>query len=198
MAGEQVRKQPHHDFAVFQHVGHARGRPRIVLQHDEIVGVDPDDVDAGDVDVDVVRHVLAVHLRAEHRVLEDQVVGDDVGAQDVAAVIDVAQEHVERADPLLQALFQQRPFLGRHDPRDHVEGDQPFLGFGVAIDGEGDADPAEQQFRLLAAIFEGVRRRLLEPAGELLIGRAEVAAGAVHFIERNCHKSRLSPKSHSA
>ena len=103
-------------------------------------------------------------------------------------MIDVAQEHVERADPLLQALFQQRPFLRRHDPRDHVEGDQPLLGFGVAIDREGDADPAEQQFRLLAAIFEGVRRRLLQPAGELLIGRAEVAAGAIHFIERNCHK----------
>ena len=104
-------------------------------------------------------------------------------------MIDVAQEHVERAHPLLQALFEHRPFLGRHDPRDHVEGDQPFLGFGVAIDGEGDADPAEQQLRLLAAIFQGVRRRLLQPAGELQVGRAEVAAGPVHFIERNCHKS---------
>ena len=189
MAGEQVRKQPHHDFAVFQHVGHAGRRARIVLQHDEIVGVDPDDVDPGDMDIDVVRHVLAVHLGPEHRVLEDQVVGDDVGAQDVAAVIDVAQEHVERADPLLQALFQQGPFLGRHDPRDHVEGDQPLLGLGVAIDGEGDADPAEQQLRFLAAILQGVRRRLLQPAGEFLVGRAEVPAGAVHFIERDCHKS---------
>ena len=113
MAGEQVRKQPHHDFAIFQHVGHAGGRARIVLQHDEVFRVDPDDVDAGDVDVDVVRHVLAVHLRAEHRVLEDQVVGDDVGAQDVAAVIDVAQEQVERADPLLEALFEDGPFLAR-------------------------------------------------------------------------------------
>ena len=104
-------------------------------------------------------------------------------------MIDVAQEHVERADPLLQALFKDRPFLGRHDPRDHVEGDQPLLGFGVAIDREGDADPAEQQFRLLPSIFQGVGRRLLQPAGELLIGRAEVASGAVHFIERDCHKS---------
>ena len=149
--------------------------------------IDPDDVDAGDVDVDVVRHVLAVHLRAEHRVLEDQIVGNDVGAQDVAAVIDVAQEHVERADPLLQAFFEEGPFLGRHDPRDHVEGDQPFLGLGVAIDGKGDADPAEQQFGFLAAIFQRVRRRLLQPAGEFLIGRAEVAAGPIHFIERDCH-----------
>ena len=134
-------------------------------------------------DIDIVRHVLAVHLGAEHRVLKDQVVRDDIGAQDVAAVIDVAQEHIERAHPLLQAFFKERPFLGRHDPRDHVEGDQPFLGFGVAIDGKGDADPAEQQFGLLAAIFQRVRRRLLQPAGELLIGRTEVAAGP--FISSN-------------
>ncbi len=144
-----------------------------------------------------MRHVLAVHLGAEHRILEDQVVGDDIGAQDIAAVIDVAQEHVERAHPLLQALFEDGPFLRRHDPRDHVEGNQPFLGLGVAIDGKGDADPAEQQFRLLAAIFQGVRRRLLQPAGELLIGRTEVAAGAVHFIERNCHISRLLFRGHA-
>ena len=197
VAGEQVRKQPHHDFAVFQHVGHAGRRARIVFQHDEVFGIHPHDVDAGDVDVDVVRHGLAVHLGPEHRVLEDQVVGDDVGAQHVAAVIDVAQEHVERAHPLLQPLFEDGPFPGRHDPRDHVEGDQPFLGFVVAIDGEGDADAAEQQLRLLAAIFQRVRWRLLEPAGEFLIGRADIPARAIHFIERNCHKIRLPSRHHA-
>ena len=157
----------------------------------EVFRIDADDVDAGDMHIDVVRHVLAVHLGAEYRVLEDQVVGDDAGAQDVAAVVDVAQEHVERADPLLQAFFEDGPFLAGHDPGDHVERDQPFLGFGVAIDGKGDADPAEQQLGFLTAIFQGVRWRLLQPAGELLIGRAEVAAGPIHFIERNCHISRL-------
>ncbi|MGY4287658.1 hypothetical protein ACVWXO_006878 [Bradyrhizobium sp. LM2.7] len=106
VAGEQVRKQPHHDLAVFQHVGHAGRRACVVLEHDEVLGVDPDDVDAGDVHVDVVRHLLAVHLGTEHRVLEDQIVGHDLGAQDVAAVIDVAQEHVERAHALFQALLQ--------------------------------------------------------------------------------------------
>ena len=191
MAGEQVRKQPHHDFAVFQHVGYARGRARIVLQHVKRFRVDADDVDAGDVDVDVVRYVLSVHLGAEYRVLEDQVVGDDIGAQHVAAVIDVAQEHIERAHPLFQAFFQDRPLFRRHDPGDHIERDQAFLGLGVAIDGKGDADPAEQELRLLTAIFQGVRWRLLEPAGELLVGRVDVAAGPVHFIERNCHKPRL-------
>ena len=189
MTREQIRKQPHHDFAVFQHVGNAGWRAGIVFQHVKVLRIDADDVDAGDVDIDVVRHVLAVHLGTEYRILEDQIVRDDIGAQDVAAVIDVAQEQVERAHPLLQAPVQKAPLLRRHDARDHVKGDQPFLGFGVAINRKGDADPAKQQLGLLAAIFESIRRRLLEPAGEFAIGRAEVAAGAVHFIERNCHRT---------
>src|SRR6185437_9301447 len=83
-----------------------------------------------------------------------------------------------------------RPLLRRHDPRDHVEGNQTFLRLGVAIDGKGDADPAEQQLRLLATIFQSIRRRLPQPAGELQIGRTEVSVGTVHFVERNCHTSR--------
>jgi hypothetical protein len=190
MAGEQVRKQPHHDLAVFQHVGHAGRRAGIVLQNDEILVVHPDDVDAGDMDIDVVRDVLAVHLGAEHRVLEDQVFGHDAGAEDIAAVIDIAQEHIQRLDALAQPSLQQRPFLAGEDTRDHIERDQPFLGFGIAIDGEGDADPAEQQLSFLPAIFQSVRRRLLEPSGELTIGHAEVVPGAVHLIKRNRHRTR--------
>ncbi|MGY3457982.1 hypothetical protein ACVWW5_003432 [Bradyrhizobium sp. LM3.4] len=93
--------------------------------------------------VDVVRHLLAVHLGTKDRVLKDEVVGHDLGTEDVAAMVDVAQEHVERAHPLLQALLEQRPFLAGHDPRDHVEGDQAFGGFGLPIDREGNADAAE-------------------------------------------------------
>ncbi len=187
MPREQIRKQPHHDLAVFQHVGDARRRTRIVLQHDEIVGVDPDDVDPGDMDVHVVRDVLAVHLRTEHRVLEDQVLRHDLGAEDVAAVIDVAQEHVERAHALAQPLLQQRPFPRRQDARDDVERDQPLLGLQVAIDGEGDADPAKQQLGFLAAIFQRVGRRLFQPPRELLVGGAEVVPGTIHLVERNRH-----------
>ena len=184
---EQVRKQPHHDFAVFQHVGDARRRARIVLQHIELLGIDADDVDAGDMDVDVVRHVLAVHLRPEHRVLEDQVVGNDVGAQDVAAVIDVAQEQVQRLDPLLQALLQQRPFLRADDARHDVKRDQPFLGLGFAIDRKGDADAAEQQLGFLAPIFQSIRRRLLQPERKLFIGGTQCAVRPEHLVESNRH-----------
>jgi hypothetical protein len=193
VAREQVWKQPHHDLAIFQHVGHARRRARVILERDEILGVDPDDVDAGDVNIDVVRHVLAVHLRTEYRILEDQVVRDDPGAENVAAVIDVPEEHVERAHALAKPPFQQRPFLRRKDARNHVKGDQPFLGLGIAIDREGDADPAKQQLGFLAAIFEGFRRRFLQPAGEFLVGRAEMVPGTIHLIERNRHRTPSTP-----
>ena len=101
------------------------------------------------------------------------------------------QEHVQRLDALAQALFQQRPFLAREDAGDDVERDQPFLGVGLAIDGEGDADPAEQELGFLATIFEGVRGVSLSQRESSWIGRAEVAPGTVHLIKRNCHRTRL-------
>ena len=159
MAREQVWKQPHHDLAVFQHVGHARRRARIVFQHVEIVGVDPHHVDAGDVHIDIVRHVELIHLRAEHRILEDQIFRNAAGAQDLALMINVAQKQIERADPLLQSGFEPRPFLAGQDARDHVEWDQPLLGGGVAIDRESDADSAKQQLCLVSPVFQSVRRR---------------------------------------
>ena len=46
-------------------------------------------------------------------------------------------------------------------------------GVGLAVDREGDADAAEQQLGLAAAIVEHVRRDLAEPGGQLRIGRAD-------------------------
>jgi hypothetical protein len=37
-----------------------------------------------------------------------------------------------------------RPFAGRDDARDDVEGDQPFIRLGRAVDVEGDAGAAEE------------------------------------------------------
>ena len=164
MAGEQLRKQPQHDLPVLQHVGDAGGRAGIVLQHVEGLGIDAHDVDAGDVDVDVVRHLLAVHLRPEHRVLEHQVLGHDPGLEDLAPAVDVADIGVDRLDPLLEPGAQVVPFGGGQNARQDVERDQPLLRVGLAIDREGDADPAEQQFRLAPPVVEHVGRNLGEPA----------------------------------
>ncbi len=80
------------------------------------------------------------------------------GAENFAAVIDVLEEHVDGAVMRCFRPFSSSgPFLAGQDPRNDIEGDQPFGGFGVAVNRKGDADPAEQQLRFLAAMFQGVR-----------------------------------------
>ena len=188
MAREQLRKQPHHDLAVLQHVGDAGGRAGIVFQNVEGLGIDADDVDAGDVDVDVVRHLLAVHLRPEHRIPEHQVFRHDAGAQHLAAAVDVAEIEVDRLDALLQPLAQQVPFLGGEDAGDDVERDQPLGRIRLAIDREGDADAAEQQFRLAAAVVQHVGPDVAQPFGQFGIGSPNLPVGPLHLIERKPHR----------
>ena len=183
MLREQLREQPHHDLAVLQHVGDAGGRARVVFQHIEGVGVVAHDVDAGDVQVDVVRHLLAVHLRAEHRVLEHQIFRHDAGAQHFTLAVDILEIEVERLDALLQSLAQPVPFAGREDARDDVERNEPFLRVGLAIDREGDADPAEEELGFAAAVVEHVGTHLAEPRGQRGIGRAHLPVRSGHLIK---------------
>ena len=101
---EQLREQLHHRLAVLQHVGDARRRARIVLQHVELVFADAHDVDADDVGVDAARRPDPDHLGQEGLVLGDQLARHAAGAQDLLAVIDVVEEGVERLHALLDAL----------------------------------------------------------------------------------------------
>ena len=194
VAGEQLRKQPHHDLAVLQHVGDAGGRAGIVLEDVEGVGIDPHDVDAGDMDVDVVRHLEAVHLRPEHRVLEDEVLGHDAGLERLAAAVDVLDVEVERLDALLEPEAQPRPFVRRQDARQHVERDQPLGRVGIAIDGEGDADAPEQELRLAPPVLQHVGWQLAQPALEAGIDRPNLAVRLRHFVECDCHSLPPQPK----
>ncbi len=187
MAGEQLRKQPEHDLPVFQHVGDAGRRAGIVFEHVEGLGIDAHDIDAGDMDVDVVRHLLAVHLRPEHRVLKHQFFGNDPGLEDFAPAIDVADVVVDGLDALLEPGPQMVPFGGGQNSRQYVERDQSFLGVGFAVDREGDADPAEQQFGLAPALVEHVVGDFTEPPRQLAVGGAQRPVGALHFVERDRH-----------
>ena len=92
LLGEEVGEEPHHHFAVLQHVGDAGGRAGIVLEDVEVVVVDAHDVDAGDLDVDVVGQLQPGHLRPEVRVAVDEVGGDDAGGEDLGLAVDVGEE----------------------------------------------------------------------------------------------------------
>ena len=187
---EQFRKQPHHHLAVLQHVGDPGRRPRIVLEDVESGFVDTDDVDPGDVDVDVVRNAAPGHFRPVGGVAVDEVLGDDPGLQAVPRAVDVAQEGVQRRHALDEAAFEVAPFGPGQDAGNDVERDQPLRRVGLAIDREGDPDPAEEQFRLAPSQRELVRGCRVEPALQRGIAVPHRPVAARHLVERRRGRGR--------
>jgi hypothetical protein len=181
-AAEGVGHQPHRHLAVFQHVGHAGRHAQVVFQHIEFARAGAHDVHAGDVAVDVLGHVHVLHLGAVLGVEEHLFGGHHAGAHDVVPVVDIVDEHIQRAHALLQARLQVAPFVGGNDPRDQVEGNQALGAGGVARDRESDADPAEAQVRLQPAHGHGFRGLLAVPALEGLVMGAYAAGAVAHFV----------------
>ena len=156
---EQLGEELHHGLAVFQHVGDAGRRARIVLEHEEFVLAGAHDVDADDVGVDAGRRAHADHLGQESLVVGDQLLGHPAGAQDLLAMVDIVEKGIQRLHPLLDAGRQPPPFGAGNDAGHDVEGDQPLGRFGLAIDGEGDAGLAEHPLGI--AHLVGKPRRVL-------------------------------------
>ncbi len=148
---EEVGEETHRHLPVLQHVGDAGRGAQVVFQNVEGVGIHPHHVDPADGGVDAVRHLHAEHLGPVVGVLVDQFGRDQPGLQDLTVVVDVGEEEVERLDALFEALGELAPFLAGDDPRHDVERDDPLLGIVLAVDGEGDADAAEQHFRFPGA-----------------------------------------------
>ncbi len=190
MVGTERREQPQHRLPVFQHVGDAGGRAAIILQHVEIVGAGAHQVDAGDVGEDAGRRPEALHRAAIGLVVGDQRGRHAPGAHDLLPGIDIADEGVQRLHALRQAARQAVPFAFRQDARDDVEGDQPFRIAALAIDGEGDADAAEQRLRLRALGRQRGQTVAFDPGGDALIGRPDAARG-VHLVEGTEGVARL-------
>jgi len=72
-------------------------------------------------------------------------------------VVDVVQEHVQRANALAQPGLELAPLFRRDDARDDVERDQPLGASRLAVDGEGDADAPEHEVGLGALVGHGLR-----------------------------------------
>ncbi len=189
LPGEGVGEQPHHDLAVLQHVGDAGGRAHIVLEHEEIALAGADQVDAGDMGVDVVGRLDADHLRAEGGVEQDQLGRNEPRLEDLLVVIDVVEEDVDRLDPLDAALLDQVPLGAVEDAGDEVEGDQPLGRAALAIDGEGDAEPAEQLLGRVLLGDERIDREIVEQAGKLGVSVPDLAVRRRASRRRICGKA---------
>ena len=70
---------------------------------------------------EVVGNVDTDDLTAKMTAEDDELARHDPVPQDLVPVVDVVDETVQRPNALLQARFDDRPLVGRHDPGDRVE-----------------------------------------------------------------------------
>ena len=185
MPGEGIRKQPHHDLAVLEHIRDARGRAHIVLEHEEIALAGADEIDAGDMGVDPVGRLDAVHLGPVGRVEQHEFRRHEAGLDDLLVVIDVVEEDVDRLHPLDAAALHEFPFGPGENARDEIEGDQPLGRAAFGIDREGDAEPAEQLLRRRLLCHQGLDGEIVEQLGKVGVGRSHRAVGLAHLIKKS-------------
>ena len=181
-AREQFGKHRHHRFAIFQHVRNARRRARVVFQHHEIVRTGTHDIDAHHMGIDAAGRSEAHHLRQERFVVAQQADRQSARPDNFLAMIEILQEGVQRAYPLLDTARQAAPFARGDDARDHVERDQPFLGILVAVNIEGDAAAPKEAFRFLVLPPQPGGILFFVPIQKFGIRRADGAVRVEHLI----------------
>ena len=97
-------------------------------------------------------------------------------------MINVVNEGVERADPLLQATFEPDPFFQRQHARHDIKGNQTLRAFFLAVHREGNADTVEEGVRLGALLCQSFRRLVREPLGVAQVVRSGRAVAQGHFV----------------
>ena len=139
---------------------------------------------------DAARRVEAHHLRQECLVLRQQAQRQAAGADDLLPVIQVVQERIERAHPLLDPLRQPPPLVAADDARHLVERNQPFFGIVLAIDIECDAGAAKEGLGLCPLAAHQLGILIFEPIAVAPVGRPDFTVRRVHLVigrRRFCH-----------
>ena len=88
----------------------------------------------------------ADHLLQPSRIAAKQTFWDDASLDDLLLVIQIIEEGVERCYPLLNPARQTPPFACINNARDHIKGNEAFLGLFRAIDVEGNSCPPKTAF----------------------------------------------------
>ena len=189
--GEQVREHPGHRASVLHHVGDARRRAQVVLEHTEGPVRVADQVDARDVDAHTVGRVDAGRLTVEVLARCDEPTRDQPVAQDLLLAVDVVEVVLQRLHPLRDAALEPRPFRRGDDARNEVERKRPLLTRQRERDPLIDECATE---RLCAGRqIGGVRRRQL--GVDALVRGADGPAVVEHLIEgRRIRAAFRSPR----
>ena len=136
---EQLREDPRHCPPVLHDVADAGRGSQIVLQHPELAGLVPHQVDTADVDPHTIGRRHAVRRAAVRRAAHNDPAGYDAVAEHLLRAVHVGEEGLQGPDPLDDAAFDHVPLLRGDQARDQVQRKRSLLTRDV----EGDPLVAE-------------------------------------------------------
>ena len=181
---EEPRENAFHRLPVFQQIRHAGRTPAIVLEHQIPPVLAADQVGSADMDIDVVRDVKADQFRTEMLRTVNDLGGDDAVLEDFLLVIDVAQEQIQRAQPLGESFFNERPLVAGNDPRNEVEWHDPLGAFVSAVNRECDPLVQVGFFGKNALPLELRGLQLREPFKELQVVGTDLPVLPEHLVKK--------------
>ena len=171
---ERPRERPPHHQPVFQNVGNAAWRPRVIFQHQILTGPRiTHQIDAGDVNVNVPGNLQPHHLPPEVLTRINQVPRDDLVFQNPLRAVNVLQVQIQRGNALRQSSFDRVPFRTRDDAGHQIERKQPLRPPAVAVHREGDSLHQIREIRQLTPFLEDLERHI----GQLLVHRRGPRSG---------------------
>ena len=170
--------------AVLHHISDAGGRARVILQHHEAAGLVAHDIGAADMHVGAERHVEIDHGGTIGGIAQDQFPRHHAVCQEnLPPVVDVVQEHVQRAHALDDAGLDLLPLGRREHAGDQVERQDAVDRGGVRIDGEGDAAFEQVALGVHGTAAQGFDRELRQPGAQQVEAGVRRLAAAHRLTE---------------
>ena len=194
--GHYVRQHALSHVAVLHHISDAGRRARIVLQHHEAAGLVAHDIGAADMHIGAERHVEPDHGFAVPGIAQHQLPRHHPVRQDFLPVIDVVQEHVERAHALDDTGLDLLPLGGGQHAGDQVERQDAIDRRSVGIDGESDAALQQVAFGVHRAAAQGLHRELRQPGAQQVEAGMRWLAAAHRLAEKAVRVIALEQTGH--
>ena len=185
MLRERERQDAHHRRAVLEDVRDAARDAEVVLEDVVDAVAVAHEIAASDHATRAVRHRDAARLAQKSRRAADQPLGDDAVAQNRAvADVQVLEKLIQRRDALNEAALDERPFGRGDDARDEIHRPHPLDLLLFPIDGERDAEAAENRVAGTLAGREFIGADRAQSVEQRRIVDAYVPVGSERFVEK--------------
>ncbi len=187
LLGEEGGEDPGHGTPVLDDVRDAAGHANVVLQHPEVPGLVPYEVDPGDVDPHPARWLHPVGSSVEVGGVEQQPPGHDAVLEGAAAAVGVGEVGLQGTHPLAHPALYEIPFEGVENAGHEVQRPGPLL----AREGVCHAPVGESPGHLVGPEPQFTRFDRLKGRQYRLIGGPDLTRPLKHLVPRVGQRVRV-------